>query len=86
MNIQVSDFIKKLESIIGSTKLDQYSEKALKAIISHLQNFDVELQNPDIKLKGYIARLVVEQDPNILSAELGGQLIKLESALYTPNK
>ncbi|MES9989043.1 MAG: hypothetical protein ABW077_14115 [Candidatus Thiodiazotropha endolucinida] len=63
---------------------DQYEAKSFSSIISHLQKIEHECRTGNLTVKreryGYVARLVAESDPSLLSPDLGGQLIEVEQA------
>jgi hypothetical protein len=71
-----------LESRQG--QLDQYSERTLNSILRQLEKMESECRVGPLSHKEdryrYIARLVVEADPRVMSADLGGRLIEVEQA------
>ena len=80
--MDIDECIKNIELILNSNQLDQYSTASLKAIFQRLNSFKSDSRSLNQDLKGYIARLVVETNPAILSPEFGGQLINIEKAYY----
>ena len=65
--------------------LDEFTQKALAAIIQRLTEMPKGKDSNPEKLKGLIARLVVEQNPMVLPPELGGRLIAIERSFYARN-
>jgi len=72
-----------LRALTNRDDLNAYARRALEAIDRRLVEIS-ESCRPGVQskpeLSGLIARLVVEQDPSILSPRLGGRLIAVEKA------
>lgn len=65
---------------------EQYEAKAFASIRLHLEQMEHECRTgrltPQQERYGYIAKMVTETDPNLLSPNLGGQLIDVERAYW----
>lgn len=63
---------------------DQYEARTFSSIKRHLEQMEYECRvgrlSPQQERYGYVARMVTESDPNLLSPDIGGQLIEVEKA------
>ncbi len=64
------------------SNLDQYQRRSLQDIQSHLKHMAQECTSGKLRPREqryrYVARLVAEMDPEVLTPELGGRLIDAE--------
>lgn len=74
-----------IQKITERNDLDVYSQRALLVIKDRLSEIAEGRSSDPNKTHGVIARLVVEQNPSVLSPELGGKLITIEKIFCTRN-
>ncbi|MFD0949956.1 hypothetical protein ACFQ0F_06065 [Paraperlucidibaca wandonensis] len=84
--LTIDECIASLEHTRGSHALDKYEGRAFRFLIERLSQIKQEIATGtatrNIDLKGIIARTVVEQNPSVLTPELGGKLIAIEKQYY----
>ncbi|MCT6699967.1 hypothetical protein [Rheinheimera sp. 4Y26] len=88
MNIDIFELEEcraEIQKITERNDLDVYSLRALLVIKDRLSEIAERLNSEPNKTHGVIARLVVEQNPSVLSPELGRKLIEIEKSLGTRN-
>ena len=85
MNRHTTDLeycLRALAELANHKEIDEYSRRALMAIRERLNKLARGDTSNLERMKGYVARLVTEQDPDFLPPELGGRLIELERSFY----
>lgn len=82
---EVESCLLEIRNLTSEPGLDIYTQRALIRISQRLSEFASGTGSNSGQLQGLVARLVVEQDPSILSPELGGRLIVIEKAFYARN-
>ena len=80
----LADLRRELLTLLGTIdrSLEQYQSNAFEDILNRLIEMEKECRRDKLQPKDqryrYVARTVVETDPDILPPELGGRLIEVE--------
>jgi len=86
---EIEECERELVDLREKHQLDQYEKRAFSTIEERLSFMRRRVltgrTGEQDQLRGVIARLVVEQNPSILSPELGGRLIAIENKFYKEN-